>query len=214
MTEIWKDIAGYENEYQVSNLGRVRSLKSSIILKPQVATNGYLIACLWKDNIQKKYCIHRLVAIAFIPKPENLSDVNHLDENKENNAVSNLEWCTHLYNMNYGNVRKLISEGNKGRKITEETKKKLSLISANSRWINDGITERFVRNESIPELISDGWKLGRIRGKLGHNTADFKWVNNGVINRVVAKEKVIELLSFGWRRGQIKRKKRYRQEVA
>ena len=115
LQELWVDIKGYENEYQISNLGRLKSLKNKIIMKPMVATNGYLIACLWKNNKQKKFVIHRLVANAFIENPHNYKEVNHIDEDKTNNVVSNLEWCSHKYNMNYGKVKEKISKANKGK---------------------------------------------------------------------------------------------------
>ena len=102
--EQWKDIKGYEGLYQVSNEGRVKSLKwnKEKILKGGHHTKGYLQLCLYKDGqvIMKK--IHRLVAEAFIPNPNNYKEVNHKDENKENNSVENLEWCTQEYNHNYG----------------------------------------------------------------------------------------------------------------
>lgn len=121
MIERWVDIKGYENMYQISNLGRIKSLQRETrnrngkyiieekIMKPMVATNGYLIACLWKNNKQKKIVIHRLVAEAFIPNHNNYNEVNHKDEDKTNNKVDNLEWCSHKYNMNYGNVKGKIS---------------------------------------------------------------------------------------------------------
>ena len=84
-------------------------------MKPMVATNGYLIACLWKNNKQKKFVIHRLVANAFIDNPNNYEEVNHLDEDKTNNRIDNLEWCSHKYNMNYGNVRNKISKSKIGK---------------------------------------------------------------------------------------------------
>ena len=90
MDEIWVDINGYEGKYQVSTLGRIKSLKKNLIMKPMVATNGYLIACLWKNNEQKKFVIHRLVAQAFIPNPNNYKEINHIDEDKTNNRVENL----------------------------------------------------------------------------------------------------------------------------
>lgn len=104
MEEIWKDIKGYENLYQVSNLGRVRSLWFGKIrlLKECVNGNGYNHVILTKDGKSKVCLIHRLVAFAFIPNHNNLKEVNHKDEDKSNNCVDNLEWCTHLYNMNYG----------------------------------------------------------------------------------------------------------------
>ena len=106
INEVWKDIKGYEGLYQVSSLGRVKSLPKyhfnyCRILKP-VKTAGYLRVCLHKSFNQKDHLIHRLVAEAFIPNPANLPQVNHKDEDKNNNNVSNLEWCTSEYNMNYG----------------------------------------------------------------------------------------------------------------
>lgn len=102
--EIWKDIEGYEGMYQVSNLGRVKSIKfrKEKILKPGRDTYGYLHISLSKNGERKQYLIHRLVAQAFIANPDNLSMINHKDENPSNNRVENLEWCTAKYNNNYG----------------------------------------------------------------------------------------------------------------
>ena len=102
MEEIWKDIEGYEGLYQVSNMGRVRSLRRNIILKIKIGSNGYERVVLSVNNIPKGYSIHRLVANTFIPNPDNYPIVNHKDENKTNNRVDNLEWCTQKYNVNYG----------------------------------------------------------------------------------------------------------------
>lgn len=108
MEEIWKDIEGYEGLYQVSNMGRVRSLKykKERILKPR-KQSGYYRVSLYNDK-KYEYSIHRLVANAFIPNPDNLPQVNHKDENRTNNCINNLEWCTPKYNYNYGtiNIRK------------------------------------------------------------------------------------------------------------
>ena len=117
MIEIYKTIEGYE-DYEVSNLGNVRSLNyrktnKEKVLKPTLC-RGYEQVCLCKNKIKKMYKVHRLVAQAFIPNPNNLPQVNHKDENKANNMVwvnedgsidydkSNLEWCTASYNVNYG----------------------------------------------------------------------------------------------------------------
>lgn len=105
--EIWKDIAGYEGLYKVSNLGRVKSLnylrkgieKERI---PNKNNSGYLIVGLHKDGKIKTFLIHRLVAEAFIENVNDLPQVNHIDENKLNNSVENLEWCSAKYNSNYG----------------------------------------------------------------------------------------------------------------
>lgn len=101
MEEIWKDIEGYEGLYQVSNMGRVKSVRKNIILRGGI-TSGYKRVLLCTNNIPKGYYIHRLVANAFIPNPNNYPIVNHKDENKLNNCVDNLEWCTQKHNVNYG----------------------------------------------------------------------------------------------------------------
>jgi hypothetical protein len=115
MTEQWKAIEGYEGLYEVSNLGNVRSLDRTIrhsdgkvtnfkgqVLKYGVHYKGYLVVYLTKNSKKKSVKIHRLVATAFIPNPDNLPHVNHKDENKTNNHVSNLEWCSNKYNVLYG----------------------------------------------------------------------------------------------------------------
>ena len=103
MTEIWKNIEGYEGKYQVSNLGRVKSMiGQEKVLHPKKHRNGHLQIGLHKDKKRKTMYIHRLVAQAFIPNPDNLPCVNHKDECPSNNNVDNLEWCTQKYNCNYG----------------------------------------------------------------------------------------------------------------
>lgn len=111
MEEIWKDKKDYERLYQVSNLGRAKSLdryvkgkghslqfKKGRILKPMKDPNGYLKVRL----CNKTFNLHHLVAETFIPNPNNYKEVNHKDENKTNNVVTNLEWCDRKYNQNYG----------------------------------------------------------------------------------------------------------------
>lgn len=112
--EIWKPVKGYEDLYEVSNLGRVRSLerrgaygfKSGERTMSLNNKDGYIYASLCKDGKYKKYYVHRLVAQAFIPNPHNLPCVNHKDESRNNNCASNLEWCTYSYNINYGTGNK------------------------------------------------------------------------------------------------------------
>lgn len=105
--EIWKDIPGYEGLYQASNLGRIKSLgnnrdRKEKILKNNPHPRGYLQVALWKNGKGKSLLIHRLVAITFLENPLDLPEINHIDENKHNNAVDNLEWTAHAPNCNYG----------------------------------------------------------------------------------------------------------------
>ena len=114
MEEIWKTIEGYPS-YMVSNMGRVKSLnyrRTGIekILKPKINEKGYYYYSLFIDGKEYKFRIHRLVALHFIPNPNNLPEVNHKDENKANNCVENLEWCDRKYNCNYGTSKKKISK--------------------------------------------------------------------------------------------------------
>lgn len=107
MKTIWRPIKGYENLYEISNTGQVRSLCGRYgklnTLKQGVGSRGYLLVTLCNHGKQKSVNVHRLVADAFIPNPDNLPCVNHKDENKTNNNVSNLEWCSFFYNNTYGN---------------------------------------------------------------------------------------------------------------
>jgi len=113
--EIWRDIAEYEGLYQVSNMGRVKSLAhvtirkngsklpiKGRILKPQTNLNGYLFVALCNGCGKKKFLVHRLVCEAFLENPDNKPCVNHIDEDKTNNTAKNLEWCTYAENNNHG----------------------------------------------------------------------------------------------------------------
>lgn len=102
--EIWKDVLGYEGLYEVSNLGRIKKKfkHKEIICKPSEDYRGYKQIVLTKDHKRKSFKVHRLVAQVFIPNPNNLPQINHKDENKLNNRIDNLEWCTQQFNNNYG----------------------------------------------------------------------------------------------------------------
>ena len=103
--EIWKPIKGFEGLYEVSNFGRVKSVgyNKSKILKPHKLDGGYFQVCLYKNKQPSHYLIHRLVAEAFIPNPDNFPCVNHKGENPSKNYVWQLEWCTYQYNNTFGN---------------------------------------------------------------------------------------------------------------
>lgn len=125
MEEIWKEIPGFEGLYEVSNIGRVRSLDRFVIdayyskghiqkgriHKNTLSKAGYYTTSLTdKNKIKKHHYIHRLVASAFIPNPNNYPVINHIDENPLNNNVSNLEWCTQKHNLSSGTVRERIAQ--------------------------------------------------------------------------------------------------------
>ena len=112
MTEIWCPINGYGGLYEVSDQGRVKSIGygKERILRPGRNGRGYLKVGLHRNGECKWYDMHRLVAQAFIPNPQNLPEVNHKDENKTNNSVQNLEWCDSKYNNNYGTRNQRMAE--------------------------------------------------------------------------------------------------------
>ena len=117
--EIWKDIVGYENLYQASNWGRVKSFKwgKERILRAVKNNKGYLVVNLWKDGKRKQFSVHLLVAQAFIPNddPERKTQINHIREfEKTNNRVENLEWCTPKENSNWGTRNERVAEKNRG----------------------------------------------------------------------------------------------------
>lgn len=121
MEELWKDINEYEN-YQISNFGNVKSKRYWVgnryvykdkLLKPSLSSSGYQQVVLCKNGKTKNHFIHRLVANHFLENTNNSEEINHIDENKQNNNVNNLEWCDHKYNMNYGKIKNKISNSHK-----------------------------------------------------------------------------------------------------
>lgn len=114
--EVWRDVVGYEGQYKVSSLGRVKRIPTTrvrkdgkpyeiageILVSQHEIKKGYLRVCLGKKSLVKHFLVHRLVADAFIPNPNNLPQVNHKNSNKQDNRVENLEWCTNEYNYHYG----------------------------------------------------------------------------------------------------------------
>ena len=145
--ELWLPIKGYEGLYEVSNTGYVKSLKSNKILKPY-SNNSYLLVNLYKNKSQKHRYIHRLVAQTFIPNPDNSPEVNHIDCDKSNNLVKNLEWCDRMYNLkhSYDNGLKRIGELHGCHKLTAK------------EVIN--IRKEYVKNDREHSLHALGEKYG------------------------------------------------------
>lgn len=134
--EIWKDIDGYEGLYQVSNKGNIRSLNRKVIyvdgrvfkykgkILKKSLNRGYEYVKISKGSVIKTFKVHRLVAQAFISNPLNLEQVNHKDETKTNNNVSNLEWCSAKYNSNYGTSTERAKNHTDYKKLGKERKNK------------------------------------------------------------------------------------------
>lgn len=167
--EVWKDVLGYEGRYQVSDKGNVRSVarKDSIgrkcggrTLEPRHHTNGYLQVALYKNGKRQNKLIHRLVTEAFIPNPENHPEVNHQDEDKANNNVENLEWCTSRYNTNHGTLIERLSK--KVRAVNVETGAVLTFNSASEAgskgYSQGGVSQacRGAYKNARGKLIGDG----------------------------------------------------------
>lgn len=151
MEEIWKDVVGYEGLYQVSNIGRVKMMGrnkrmwhgSYTYIKPKILhqflVKGYMKSKLRdKNGFAKMISVHILVAKAFIPNPNNYPCINHKDENKQNNRVDNLEWCTYKYNSNYGTA------------IERNSKKRYKKVA---QYTKDGILIKSF--ESMTQAVSE-----------------------------------------------------------
>jgi len=151
-SEVWKDVVGYEGLYQISTFGRVKSLKrfdtrgnllKSRILKNVSRGNGYLSVDLCKNATAKLFDLHRLVAQAYIPNPDSKPQVNHIDEDKTNNNVDNLEWVTIKENANHGTRNRRIGKNIKViyQDDTYEFWESAHLFAKNFGISNSGITE-------------------------------------------------------------------------
>lgn len=153
MKEEWRDVVGYEGLYQVSNWGRIKSLsridarghkRKEKILKVSINKYGYKVISLYKNSKEKKYFVHRLVAEAFIPNPDNLPEVNHIIddyEHRSDNRVENLEWCTRDYNVNYGDRNKRQSKSMKGKFLGNKNPKSRKVRCITTDEVFDTIKE-------------------------------------------------------------------------
>jgi len=167
--EEWKIIEGYDN-YMVSNLGRVKNIKTGLLLKPNTNKDGYLYVTIFSNKKPKSFTIHRLVAVAFIPNPYNLPQVNHKDEDKTNNCVDNLEWCDSKYNINYGTSLKRRAESQKNdhrskpvEMFSLEWVKEGEFISINEASRQTGIDKGNICNNCIGRCKSVGGHIFRYK---------------------------------------------------
>lgn len=165
MEEIWKDIIGFEGIYQISNFGRIKSLERLVkcgilnsefrivkerILKPAINRNGYYKVCLKHKFINKTLLVHRLIAQAFIPNPENKPTINHINGIKTDNRIVNLEWCT----MKENNVHAFAT----GLKRAHNKSINVGAVNSNAKLKEADVLK-------IRQLLSDGETLGAIAEK-------------------------------------------------
>ena len=147
MEEVWKDIKGFEGKYQISNKGRVKRnirfnsrniLLPEKILSPYYSKGGYLYINFEIDGIKTRHAMHRLIADAFIPNPNNYPIINHINEIKDDNRIENLEWCTYSYNLSYGHrVEKVLIS----RKINNS---KTQQLEVEQRDLNNNLIATFM----------------------------------------------------------------------
>lgn len=151
--ENWKNVKGYEGLYKISDGGNVFSLRSNRNLKPQVNTTGYLQLPLCVNGEKKLVCIHRLIAEHFIPNPDNKPQVNHIDGNKKNNQLDNLEWVTAHENMVHSHALGLNKSLKKGinhhkNKLTENDVREIRRLYATGMISQTSLSKKFGTNQT------------------------------------------------------------------
>ncbi|QYG31004.1 HNH endonuclease [Mammaliicoccus sciuri] len=174
MTEIWKDIKGYEGLYEISNYGEVWSVRKQTLLT-KCETSGYHCVGLTKNKKRKHFKVHRLVANNFVDNPFNKPCVNHLDENKINNHHSNLEWVTHEENANYGTRNERIKE-------TRKSSSKWKAYNKRRKWRDSKpIVGVNIKNGNIIEFSSatEAGRNGYVRSNISRCANGKRSVHKG-----------------------------------
>jgi len=158
--EEWKIIDNYKN-YQISNLGNVKNIKTNKLLTPYLHNAGYYKVDLCENYKRNKYYIHRLIAISFIPNPNNLQEVDHIDKNKSNNSINNLRWITHNNNAYNQNKKKNstskyrgVSKGNNAWVVTIKINGKQNYLGTFKTEEEGAIVfNDFIKNHNLIEFI-------------------------------------------------------------
>lgn len=165
MTEVIKEIYGFEGRYTISNLGIVRSLLTNKVMKLQLTKFGYLRVNLRYANSRKfkSFFVHRLVAKHFLDNPNNLQEINHIDCNKTNNIVTNLEWCSREYNIKYSydhgsKTSKGFNNGNC--KITKKTLEEIKELLQDNKFSHVKIAKLYnVSSSTIDNIANNKTKF-------------------------------------------------------
>lgn len=212
--EIFKRIG--ETNYEVSNTGKIRNRNTMKELKLNIQSAGYAQIGLWdqEERVSKRHMVHRLVAEAFIPNPENLPQINHKDENKLNNNVENLEWCTHEYNMDYGtrgkrqaetmNARDISVDKDWRNKLSEAAKKRGYCADPNKKVIviltsRDGNSQEFVSARAAAKF------LGVNNTRIHYNAGNGHYIKDYKIEKKYIDKEVKEMIKIKSEKGSSQR---------
>ncbi len=158
--EIWKDIKGYEGHYQASTLGKIRSLKNNITLKPGACFGGYLKVSLSKENRVWNVKVHRIIALTFLPIKSSENIVNHINGDRLDNSISNLEWCTPSHNVINGFLRGRDVKGSKNNFSKLTTEQVEQIIALRNTLSKTKIGIMFGVSRALIGMIHNGkvWK--------------------------------------------------------
>ena len=205
--EVWKDIEGYEGIYQVSSLGRVRSLdrvytmkngrpysRKGILMQLREEKHGYIEVKLCLQYKKKNHKVHRLVAQAFIENPHNLPFINHKDENKQNNRVENLEWCTPLYNSNYGMCKTKISASHKNHPGLSNPVNQYTMDGSYTDPIDatSGSSEKHpMYTTSFVSKTGEVWTIYEINGNLMTNPVTYNLNRGSGVQVIISESKIV-----------------------
>jgi predicted DNA-binding protein YlxM (UPF0122 family) len=177
MLEEWKPVEGFEDRYKVSSKGRVYSIVRKSYCKPKIDKDGYHEYVLWDGKKSTYRRGHRLVALHFIPNPDNLPLVNHIDHTKDNNDYRNLEWCTVAYNTHYSARKALLDKGKKNIScLTTEDCKEIIRLYLEEDYTYKQIVEKFnmtCEGSEIADMIS-----GRRYSSVSGVTEDLRKAKN------------------------------------